>query len=94
MDTLDLGTYAEVGLMATDTNGLATDGERKLTLTTVAGDHTAGVHVEENMWLNIDFNSSAVLSFDVTLYEVFLLKKHATFVHIYIYVYRKCSAII
>lgn len=70
LDTLDLGTYAEVGLMATDNDGYRTDGARKLTLTTVAGDHTAGVHVEENMWLNIDFNSTAVLSFDVTLYEV------------------------
>lgn len=70
LDTLDLGTYAEVGLMATDDDGIYTDGQRKLTLTTVAGDNTAGVHVENNMWLNIDFNSTAILSFDVTLYEV------------------------
>ena len=70
LDTLDLGTYAEVGLMATDDDGIYTDGQRKLTLTTVAGDNTAVVHVENNMWLNIDFNSTAILSFDVTLYEV------------------------
>lgn len=56
--------------MATDDDGIYTDEQRKLTLTTVAGDNTAGIHVENNMWLNIDFNSTAILSFDVTLYEV------------------------
>lgn len=70
LDTLDLGNHAEVGLMATDDDGYITSGTRKLTLTTVAGDNTAGVHVENNMWLNIDFNATAVMSFDVTLYEV------------------------
>ena len=70
MDTLDLGTYANVGMMAIDADGLPSTGDRKLTLTRVAGDNTAGVHVEAGMWLNIDFESTAQLSFDVTLYEV------------------------
>ena len=56
--------------MATDNDGYPVTGERDLTLTKVAGDHTATVHVEAGMWLNIDFNSTAVMSFDVTLYEV------------------------
>jgi hypothetical protein len=47
--------------MATDDDGIYTDEQRKLTLTTVAGDNTAGIHVENNMWLNIDFNSTAFL---------------------------------
>jgi hypothetical protein len=47
---------------ATDDDGIYTDEQRKLTLTTVAGDNTAGIHVENNMWLNIDFNSTAILS--------------------------------
>jgi len=57
-------------MMAIDNEGLPSSGYRKLTLTKVAGDHTAGVHVEADMWLNIDFDSTAVLSFDVSLYEV------------------------
>ena len=57
-------------MMAIDSSGLPSTGNRKLTLTKVAGDHTAGVHVESGMWLNIDFGSTAQLSFDVSLYEV------------------------
>ena len=36
----------------------------------VEGDYTATVHVEEKMWLNIDYNDSAVLSFNVAVYPV------------------------
>lgn len=36
----------------------------------VEGDYTATVHVEEGMWLNIDFKDSAVLSFSVAVYPV------------------------
>jgi hypothetical protein len=36
----------------------------------VEGDYTATVHVEGGMWLNIDFNDSAVLSFSVAVYPV------------------------
>ena len=71
LDTLDLGNHAEVGLLATDSNGRPTTGQRELTLSKVAGDHTAVIHVEPLMWLNIDFNDSAALTFDVTLYEVY-----------------------
>lgn len=70
LDTLDLGNYAEVGLLATDSNGRPTTGQRDLTLSKVAGDHTAVIHVEPFMWLNIDFNATTVLTFDVKLYEV------------------------
>lgn len=70
LDTLDLGNHAEVGLLATDSRGLPTTGQRDLTLTKVAGDHTAVIHVEPLMWLNIDFNSTTVLTFDVKLYQV------------------------
>lgn len=70
LDTLDLGNHAEVGLLATDSGGLPTTGQRDLTLTKVAGDHTAVIHVEPLMWLNIDFNSTTVLTFDVKLYQV------------------------
>ena len=70
LDVLDLGQHAQVGLLATDDQGRPVAGERYLRITTVAGDHTAVVHVEPGMWLNIDFNDTAVLSFDVKLYEV------------------------
>lgn len=36
----------------------------------VEGDYTATVHVEGGMWLNIDFNDSAVLSFNIAVYRV------------------------
>jgi len=36
----------------------------------VEGDYTARIHVEEGMWLNIDFQNSAVLSFSIALYPV------------------------
>ena len=73
IDTLDLGNYAHVGLMATDDSGMPAAGSRDLTVRNIAGDHTATVHVEPLMWLNIEFNSSAVLSFHVTLYEVSII---------------------
>lgn len=56
--------------MAIDSGGLPSNGNRKLTLSKVEGDNTAGVHVESGMWLNIDFGSTAILTFDVSLYEV------------------------
>lgn len=68
---MDLGQYAQVGFLATDALGQPVSGQRYMRINTVAGDHTAVVHVEPGMWLNIDFNESAVLSFDVFLYEVF-----------------------
>ena len=70
IDTLDLGSYAHVGMMAVTPDGLPATGVRNITVTHIEGDHTATVHVEQLMWLNIEFNSSAVLSFHVTLYEV------------------------
>jgi hypothetical protein len=39
----------------------------------VEGDYTATVHVEEGMWLNIDFKDSAMLSFSVAVYPVCFL---------------------
>lgn len=57
-------------MMAIDSGGLPSNGNRKLTLSKVEGDNTAGVHVESGMWLNIDFGSTAILTFDVSLYEV------------------------
>jgi hypothetical protein len=68
-----------------------TDEQRKLTLTTVAGDNTAGIHVENNMWLNIDFNSTAILSFDVTLYEVCVKRKRSQISKINSFFYRACK---
>ena len=70
LDVLDLGQHAQVGLLATDDQGRPVSGERYLRISKIAGDHTAVVHVEPGMWLNIDFNDTAVLSFDVKLYEV------------------------
>ncbi|CAH1775844.1 unnamed protein product, partial [Owenia fusiformis] len=69
VQVLDLGDYAQVGLVAVDANSIPTTGDRELQVLTVDGDHTAGVHVEPGMWLNIQFNDSAVLSFHVTLYD-------------------------
>ncbi len=81
VDLLDLGQFAHVGMMAVDEQGLpVNDSSRQLTVTQVAGDHTATVHVEPYMWLNIEFNSSAaVLSFHVTLYEVYYIDAHFSF---------------
>ena len=70
IDTLEFGDYAHVGILPTDSVDLPTDGSRRLTVTHVDGDHTATIHVEPFMWLNIEFNSSAKLTFHVTLYEV------------------------
>ena len=70
IDTLDIGDYAHVGILPTDSVDLPTDGSRRLTVTHVDGDHTATIHVEPFMWLNIEFNSSAKLTFHVTLYKV------------------------
>ena len=70
IDVLDLGGYADVGMIATNTEGLPIKDNRKLTISQIRGDHTATVHIEPNMWLNIDFQSSAVLTFNVKLYEV------------------------
>ena len=70
IDTLDIGDYAHVGILPTDSVDLPTGGRRRLTVTHVDGDHTATIHVEPFMWLNIEFNSSAKLTFHVTLYEV------------------------
>ncbi|KAK3576663.1 hypothetical protein CHS0354_004948 [Potamilus streckersoni] len=69
MDIMDLGDYAQVGLLATDSAGNPSNGSRALKLTHVQGDHTATIHVEKGMKLNIDFNASAVLSFNIVLYE-------------------------
>ncbi|KAL4226615.1 hypothetical protein ACF0H5_014598 [Mactra antiquata] len=68
IDTLDLGDYAEVGLLATDVDGIPVTGRRDLYLQAVEGDFTATIHVEEGMWLNIDFKDSATLSFSVAVY--------------------------
>ncbi|KAL8620487.1 hypothetical protein ACOMHN_056879 [Nucella lapillus] len=70
LDVLDLGQHSQVGLLATDGEGRPVQDRRYLRITTVAGDHTAVIHVEPGMWLNIDFNDTAVLSFDVKLYQV------------------------
>ncbi|WAR26294.1 hypothetical protein MAR_011998 [Mya arenaria] len=68
IDTLDLGDYAQVGLLATDNEGKPTIGRRDLYLQLVEGDYTATIHVEEGMFLNIDFQNSAVLSFSIAVY--------------------------
>lgn len=100
LDTLDLGNYAEVGLLATDSRGLPTTGQRDLTLTKVAGDHTAVIHVEPLMWLNIDFNSTTVLTFDVKLYQVnwshrkILLLFISSFINFFLYILLQCCAIL
>lgn len=70
LDVLDLGQHAQVGLLATDAKGLPLSGSRSLRITTVGGDHTAVIHVEPGMWLNIDFNATAVLTFSIVLYPV------------------------
>ena len=70
IDTLEFGDYAHVGILPTNNADLPTDGSRRLTVTHVDGDHTATIHVEPFMWLNIEFNSSAKLTFHVTLYKV------------------------
>ena len=70
LDTLDVGGHAHVGLMATDDDGLPATGRRTVRVTHVDGDHTATVHVEPLMWLNVQFRSTAQLAFHVMLYEV------------------------
>ncbi|XP_033745591.1 uncharacterized protein LOC117331105 [Pecten maximus] len=69
LDLLDLGQYAQVGFLAVDSAGMPVVGERTQNLTQVGGDHTAVVHIEPGYKLNIVFNDSAILSFDVHLYE-------------------------
>ena len=68
--TMDFGQHAHVGMMATDNSGFPFAGPRTLTGILVDGDYTATLHIEPDMWVNIDFNSSAVLTFNVVLYEV------------------------
>ena len=37
----------------------------------IRGDYSADVHVQANIWLNIEFNEdTAVVSFNMVLYEV------------------------
>ena len=67
---LDVGKNARIGLLGTDSKGVPVKSPRTLTVTYVAGDNTAVVYVEPQMWLNIDFGERAALSFDVVLYEV------------------------
>ena len=70
--TLDLGLYAEVAILPTDENGLPTEGERQMQLTKVQGDFTAWIHVESGMTLDIDFKETAILSFSIAVYEVWM----------------------
>ena len=70
IDTLDIGKYAQAGFVVVDNDGTKVDGTRTLNVTYVAGDNTATVHVESGIFLNINFQGSAVLSFHVTLYPV------------------------
>ena len=69
--TLDLGDYAEVAVLPTDDNGLpVTDGKRSMYLQEVNGDHTATIHVESGISLNIEFEAQTILSFSISVYEV------------------------
>ena len=70
LEVVDIGNYAQVGMIAVDDDGFPDAGFRKLNVPGIAGDNTATVHVESGFWLNIEFNSSAVLTFNVVLYEV------------------------
>ena len=70
IQTLDLGLYAEVAMLATDDDGLPKSGNREMYLSEVQGDFTAWVHVESGMSLDIDFQDTAILSFSIAVYEV------------------------
>ena len=72
IDTLDLGLYAEVAILPTDENDLPTTGEREMYLTKVKGDDTGWMHVESRMTLNINFQETAILSFSIAVYEVWI----------------------
>lgn len=74
INTLDVGTYAQCGLLATDDENRARhyeDGDDVVTLNldSVNGDNTATVHVDEGFKLNIEYNGSAILTFHIAVYE-------------------------
>ena len=75
INTLDVGTYAQCGLISTDDDNRALtyspgDDVIALNLDSVNGDNTATVHVDEGFRLNIDYNGSAILTFHIAVYEV------------------------
>ena len=74
INTLDVGTYAQCGLLATDDENRARQYEAgadivTLNLDSVNGDNTATVHVDEGFKLNIEYNGSAILTFHIAVYE-------------------------
>ena len=71
-----MGDYAHAGFVVVNDQGDPYEEEdmptdiRKLTVYSVEGDNTATVHVETGIWLNIDYEEDALLTFHITLYKV------------------------
>lgn len=70
IDTIDIGSYAQVGMLAVDVNNEPVDGSRYLIMSQVKGDHTATLNVGNKMALAINFQTTAEIAFHITLYEV------------------------